>query len=124
MSRFHHADQKLWLALRTLAGPESQRQRLEAAYVEHLSELQDADLPAAQQNRFALVRDTLTHERRLRPEIVVAGMSDTEVGAAVGHILDLCDAVMEIGAEPAVVGLAAVDTAHDAAAGEAVESPH
>jgi hypothetical protein len=124
MSRFHHADQKLWQALRTLAGPESQRQRLEAAYVEHLSELQDADLPAAQQGHFALVRDTLTHERRLRPEIVVAGMSDAEVSAAVGHILDLCDAVMEIGAEPAAVALTAVDTARDAAAGEAAESPH
>ena len=124
MSRFHHAEQKLWRALRTLAGADSQRQRLEAAYVEHLSELQDADLPAAELSHFTVVRDALTHERRLRPEIVVAGMSDAEVATVVGQIVDLCNAVIEAGGEAAVAGLAAADPAREAAATEAQKGSH
>ena len=121
MSRFHHADQKLWLVLRTLAGPDSQRQRLELAYVEHLSELQEADVPASQQSRLALVRDLLTHERRLRPEIVVAGMSEAEVTTVIGHILDLCNAVIEAATDPAV---ALAEGARDAAQAESQKSSH
>jgi hypothetical protein len=123
MSRFHHAEQKLWRALRTLAGADSQRSRLETAYVEHLSDLQDSDLPAAELNHFTVVRDALTHERRLRPEIVVAGMSDAEVAVVVGQILDLCNAVIEADTAP-VAGLAAADTAREGASSEAHKGSH
>jgi hypothetical protein len=95
MGHFHHTEGKLWLALRALTGPESQRKRLQAAYLDHLSELQDAEVPASQQARFAKLRDALTHERQLHPEITIAGMTDAEVADLVDEIVHVCGAVME-----------------------------
>ena len=89
------AEEKFHEALRALIGPASQRQRLQNAYVDHLSDLQDVDLPTSQRAQFLQLRDTLTHERQLHPEIVIAGMSDDEVAEAAYQILTLYDAIID-----------------------------
>ena len=89
------AEEKFHEALRALIGPASQRQRLQNAYVDHLSDLQDVDLPTSQRAQFLQLRDTLTHERQLHPEIVIAGMSDDEVAEAAHQILTLYDVIID-----------------------------
>ena len=91
----YHAEEKFHEALRALIGPAPQRKRLENAYLDHLSDLQDAELPMSQQAKFAQLRDTLTHGRQLHPEIVIAAMSDDEVAAAADQILTLYDEITD-----------------------------
>jgi hypothetical protein len=81
-------------ALRALIGAASQRKRLENAYLDHLSDLQDAELPISQRAKFAPLRDTLTHGKQLDPEIAIEAMSDDEVGEAARQILTLYDEIM------------------------------
>jgi hypothetical protein len=90
-----HAEEKFHEALRALIGAAPQRKRLENAYLDHLSDLQDAELPISQQAKFVQLRDTLTHERQLHPEIVIAGMSDGEVAEATYQILTLYDEITD-----------------------------
>jgi len=91
----YHGEEKFHEALRTLTGAAPQRKRLEQAYLDHLSDLQDAELPMSQQAKFAQLRDTLTHGRQLHPEIVIAAMSDDEVAAAAYQILTLYDEITD-----------------------------
>jgi hypothetical protein len=93
MGHYHHAEEALWQALCALAGASNQRKRLENAYADHLSALQDAELPMAQRAKFSLLRDALTHGRQLHPEITIAGMSDDEVDKLVRQIVELYDAI-------------------------------
>ena len=94
MSTPYHAEEKFHEALRALIGAAPQRKRLENAYLDHLSYLQDAELPISQQAKFAQLRDTLTHGKQLDPEIVIEAMSDDEVADAARQILALYDEIM------------------------------
>ena len=76
-------------ALPALIGAASQRKRLENAYLDHLSDLQDAELPISQQAKFVQLRDTLTHGMQLDPEIAIEAMSDDEIAEATSRFL-LC----------------------------------
>jgi hypothetical protein len=89
----YHAEEKLWMALRRLTAADSQRKRLESAYMDHLSYLEDSEIPVPAQPKFTQLRDALTHEKQLNPEIAIAAMSDAEVADAVRLICDLRDAV-------------------------------
>jgi hypothetical protein len=91
----YHAEEKFHEALRALIGAAPQRKRLENAYLDHLSYLQDAELPISQQAKFAQLRDTLTHGKQLDPEIVIEAMSDDEVAEAARQILTLYDGIMD-----------------------------
>jgi hypothetical protein len=95
MNHPYHLEEMLWMALRTLTSADSQRKRLENAYTDHLSDLQDAELPVAQQAKFSQLRDAMTHEKHLRAEIAIAAMSDEEVAETVRLICDLHDSVMD-----------------------------
>jgi hypothetical protein len=88
------AEEKFHEALRALIGAAPQRKRLENAYLDHLSDLQDAVLPISQQAKFVQLRDTLTHGMQLDPEIVIEAMSDDEVADAARQILALYDEIM------------------------------
>jgi len=90
----YHAEEKFHEGVRALIGAASQRKRLENAYLDHLSDLQDAELPVSQQPKFVQLRDTLTHGNQLDPEIVIEAMSDEEVAEAARQILALYDAIM------------------------------
>ena len=91
----YHAEEKFHEALRVIIGAASQRKRLETAYLDHLSDLQDAELPISQQAKFVQLRDTLTHGKQLDPEIVIEAMSDDEVAEAARQILTLYDGIMD-----------------------------
>jgi hypothetical protein len=91
----YHAEEKFHEALRALIGAASQRKRLENAYLDHLSDLQDAELPISQQDKFVRLRETLTHGQQLDPEIAIEAMSDDEVAEAVRQILALYDEIMD-----------------------------
>ena len=90
----YRAEEKFHEALRALIGPAPQRKRLEDAYLDHLSDLQGAELPVSQQAKFAQLRATFTHDRQLHPEIVIEAMSDDEVAEAARQILTLYDEIM------------------------------
>jgi hypothetical protein len=92
----YHAEEKFHEALRALIGAASQRKRLENAYLDHLSDLQDAELPISQQAKFVQLRDTLTHGKQLDPEIAIEVMSDDEVAEAARQILTLYDEIMNV----------------------------
>ena len=77
---------------RAIIGAAPQRKRLENAYLDHLCDLQDAELPISQQAKFVQLRDTLTHGKQLDPEIVIEAMSDDEVAEAARQILGIMDA--------------------------------
>jgi len=91
----YHAEEKFHEALRALIGAAPQRKRLENAYLDHLCDLQDAELPISQQANFVQLRDTLTHGKQLDPEIVIEAMSDDEVAEAARQILTLYDGIMD-----------------------------
>ena len=91
----YHAEEKFHEALRALVGAATQRKRLENAYLDHLNDLQAAELPISQQAKFVRLRDTLTHGRQLDPEIAIEAMSDDEVAEAVRQILALYDGIMD-----------------------------
>jgi hypothetical protein len=91
----YHAEEKFHEALRALIGAAPQRKRLENAYLDHLCDLQDAELPISQQAKFVQLRDTLTHGKQLDPEIVIEAMSDDEVAEAARQILTLYDGIMD-----------------------------
>ena len=91
----YHAEEKFHEALRALIGAASQRKRLENAYLDHLSDLQDAELPIPQQAKFVQLRDTLTHGKQLDAEIAIEVMSDDEVAEAARQILTLYDEIMD-----------------------------
>ena len=95
MSAPYHAEEKFHEALRVLMGAAPQRKRLENAYLDHLSYLQDAELPISQQAKFVQLRDTLTHGNQLDPEIAIEVMSDDEVAEAARQILTLYDGIMD-----------------------------
>ena len=95
MTAPYHAEEKFHEALRALIGAASQRKRLENAYLDHLSDLQDAELPISQQAKFVQLRDTLTHGKQLDPEIVIEAMSDDEIADAARQILTLYDGIMD-----------------------------
>jgi hypothetical protein len=94
-NQYGHAEEKLWMAVRRLTGAEPQRQRLETAYMDHLSYLLEAEIPVPQQAKFKRSRDTMTHEEQLNPEVAIAAMSDEEVAEAVRLICSLHDEVMD-----------------------------
>ena len=91
----YHAEEKFHEALRALIGAAPQRKRLENAYLAHLRDLEDAELPISQQAKFVQLRDTLTHGEQLDPEIAIEAMSDEEVAEAVRQILALYDGIMD-----------------------------
>jgi hypothetical protein len=91
----YHAEEKFHEALRALIGPAPQRKRLENAYLDHLSDLQDAELPVSQRAKFVQLRETLTHGKQLDPEIVIEAMNDDEVAEAARQILTLYDGIMD-----------------------------
>ena len=91
----YRAEEKFHEALRALIGAASQRKRLENAYLDHLSDLQDAELPISQRAKFVQLRDTLTHGKQLDPEIVIEAMSDDEIADAARQILTLYDGIMD-----------------------------
>jgi hypothetical protein len=91
----YHAEQKFHEALRALIGAAPQRKRLEHAYLDHLSDLQDAELPISQQTKFVQLRDTLTHGEQLDAEIAIEAMSDDEVAEAARQILTLYDGILD-----------------------------
>ena len=91
----YHAEEKFHEALRALIGAASQRKRLENAYLDHLSDLQDAELPVSQRAKFVQLRETLTHGKQLDPEIVIEAMNDDEVAEAARQILALYDGIMD-----------------------------
>ena len=91
----YHAEEKFHEALRALIGAAPQRKRLENAYLDHLSYLQDAELPVSQRARFVQLRETLTHGKQLDPEIVIEAMNDDEVAEAARQILTLYDGIMD-----------------------------
>jgi hypothetical protein len=95
MSTPYHAEEKFHEALRALIGAAPQRKRLENAYLEHLSDLEDAELPISQQARFVQLREVLTHGRQLDPEIAIEVMNDDEVAEAARQILALYDGIMD-----------------------------
>ena len=95
MSTPYHAEEKFHEALRALIGAAPQRKRLENAYWDHLSDLEDAELPISQQARFVQLRETLTHGRELDPEIAIEVMNDDEVAEAARQILALYDGIMD-----------------------------
>jgi GAF domain-containing protein len=90
----YQAEEKFHEALRALIGAAPQRKRLENAYLDHLNDLQDAELPISQRAKFVQLRDTLTHGKQLDPEIVIEAMSDDEVADAARQILALYDEIM------------------------------
>lgn len=94
------AEEKFHEALRVLIGAASPRIRLLNAYVDHLSDLEDTELPPSQQAKFMLLRDTLTHGRQLHPEVVISTMIDDEVAEAVYQILTLYDAIIDARSSP------------------------
>jgi len=91
----YQAEGKFHEALRALVGAASQRKRLESAYLDHLSDLQAAELPVSQQAKFVRLRDTVTHGKQLDAEIAIEAMSDDEVAEAVRQILALYDGIMD-----------------------------
>jgi len=91
----YHAEEKFHEALRALIGAASQRKRLENAYLDHLSDLEDAELPISQQAKFVQLRDSLTHGKQLDAEIAIEAMSDDEVAEAARQILTLYDGIMD-----------------------------
>ena len=91
----YHAEEKFHEALRALVGAAPQRKRLESAYLDHLSDLQDAELPISQQAKFVRLRDTLTHGEQLDAEIAIEAMNDDEVAEAVRQIFALYDEIRE-----------------------------
>ena len=91
----YHAEEKFHEALRALIGAAPQRKRLENAYLDHLSDLQDAELPVSQRAKFVQLRETLTHGKQLDPEIVIEAMNDDEVAEAARQILTLYDGIMD-----------------------------
>ena len=91
----YQAEGKFHEALRALVGAASQRKRLESAYLDHLSDLQAAELPVSQQAKFVRLRDTVTHGKQLDAEIAIEAMSDDEVADAVRQILALYDGIMD-----------------------------
>ena len=91
----YHAEEKFHEALRALIGAAPQRKRLENAYLGHLSDLQDAELPISQQAKFVQLRDTLTHGKQLDAEIAIEAMSDDEVAEASRQILTLYDGILD-----------------------------
>ena len=91
----YHAEEKFHEALRALIGAAPQRKRLENAYLDHLSDLEDAELPISQQARFVQLREILTHGRQLDPEIAIEVMNDDEVAEAARQILALYDGIMD-----------------------------
>jgi GAF domain-containing protein len=95
MPTLYQAEEKFHEALRALIGAAPQRKRLEDAYLDHLSDLEDAELPISQQAKFLQLRDTLTHGRQLDPEIAIEVMSDVEVAEAARQILALYDGIMD-----------------------------
>lgn len=94
MPASYHAEEKFHEALRALIGAAPQRKRLENAYLDHLSDLQDAELPVSQQAKFVQLRETLTHGKQLDAEIAIEVMSDDEVAEAARQILTLYDEIM------------------------------
>ena len=95
MAAPYHAEEKFHEALRALICAASQRKRLENAYLDHLSDLQDAELPVSQRPGFVQLRETLTHGKQLDPEIVIEAMNDDEVAEAARQILTLYDGIMD-----------------------------
>ena len=91
----YHAEEKFHEALRALIGAAPQRKRLENAYLDHLSDLEDAELPISQQAKFVQLRDSLTHGKQLDAEIAIEAMSDDEVAEAARQILTLYDGIMD-----------------------------
>jgi hypothetical protein len=90
----YHAEEKFHEALRVLIGAASQRKRLETAYLDHLSDLQDAELPISQRAKFEQLRETLTHGKQLDAEIAIEVMTDDEIAEAARQILALYDEIM------------------------------
>ena len=95
MPATYHAEEKFHEALRALIGAAPQRKRLENAYLDHLSDLEDAELPISQQAKFVQLRDSLTHGKQLDAEIAIEAMSDDEVAEAARQILTLYDGIMD-----------------------------
>ncbi len=95
MPATYHAEEKFHEALRALIGAAPQRKRLENAYLDHLSDLEDAELPISQQAKFVQLRDILTHGKQLDAEIAIEAMSDDEVAEAARQILTLYDGIMD-----------------------------
>ncbi len=90
----YHAEEKFHEALRALIGAAPQRKRLENAYLDHLSDLQDAELPISPWPVGAVAR-RLTHGKQLDPEIVIEAMSDDEVAEAARQVAALYDGIMD-----------------------------
>jgi hypothetical protein len=95
MPATYHAEEKFHEALRALIGAAPQRKRLENAYLDHLSDIEDAELPISQQAKFVQFRDTVTHGKQLDAEIAIEAMSDDEVAEAARQILTLYDGIMD-----------------------------
>ena len=93
MAAPYHAEEKFHEALRALIGAAPQRKRLESAYLAHLRDLQDAELPVSQRAKFVQLRETLTHGKQLDAEIAIEAMSDDEVAEAARQILTLYDEI-------------------------------
>src|SRR5258708_4256072 len=94
----YRAEEKFHEAGRALIGPAKQPKRLEHAHRDNLRDLQTAEGQVSQQGKFAQLRDTLTHERQLHPEIVIEAMSDDEVADAARQIFILYDEITGSGA--------------------------
>ena len=85
-----HAEKTLQRAVLALAGPESQRQRLENAFLHHVATLQPQELPAAMQGKFA---ELLKHMWARDIDI----MTDDDVSTGADRLLDFVSRVAASG---------------------------
>lgn len=89
--------QKFHMAVLTLAGPGTQRERLINAYAYHLLQIDGDSLPYDIQARFEKLGDDITREQAQQGEGTVAAsvnkMSDQELQAMVEEIIALYDIV-------------------------------
>lgn len=92
-----YAWNKLRLAVHCLTAAGSQRERLTAAIAEHVVCLRPKDLPSPWRPEFASVIDHLCLGRVLEQDAsvrrMVEALDEKEVGAMIGSILRLYDAV-------------------------------
>lgn len=92
-----YAWNKLRLAAYCLTEAGSQRERLTAAVAKHLASLRPKDLPSTLRHEFTAVSDRLCLGRTLEQHASVKqrleALDDEEVGAMIGTILHIYDAV-------------------------------
>jgi MoaA/NifB/PqqE/SkfB family radical SAM enzyme len=90
-----YAHEKMYVAVSTLAGPGTQRERLADAYISSVIRLLDKDIPEELRERFQILKEKITCEEAKGDEgtvkATVNAIEDNEVNEMAEEIVSLYD---------------------------------